>query len=320
MRKTPRDARLASDEAVKQELRIGEWRIFDHYEVADGPHGVYVHALGSYRAPASELYDREVFQFDYLYKGQKGFQPLHTPALFLEFASLTEEGEITEEVWLDWIHRWGVLGFEGNGQTEDRWWANPRGGPKEALSAFKDAARQANAVLRIYEAATVPGGPDTAVLSKYFAGRGRMEGWTEFEGEETPATLKEWGLRGVWKIVGSVVAGHCYPELYRLKDTFSTAWGFKSLLGAMYLHMMWLMTATGEARRCQGPGCNKIIAYEQPEKGAHPQLRGKKNDRSAGYKKTRKDKRFCSSGCKSLWHYYHGEGKTTRNSRKTYKS
>jgi hypothetical protein len=144
----------------------------------------------------------------------------------------------------------GVLGFEGNGEIADRWWADPRGGPGETLSAFKDAAWRANAVLRIYESAAVPDGPDTTVLSK-FASKAEsptpgMEGLARFEGEATPPALKEWGLREVWRIVGSVLAGHCYPELYRLKDTFDRGWGFKSLLGAMYLQMVWLMTAASD--------------------------------------------------------------------------
>jgi hypothetical protein len=142
-----------------------------------------------------------------------------------------------------------------------------------------------------------------------------VEGLGDVEGKESPAALKEWALRSSWKIVGNIIADHCYPEFYRLKDTFSTAWGFKPLLGAMYLQMMWLMTATGEVRRCQGPRCPRVIAFEQPEKGVHPQQDGTKNDRSGGYRKTRKDKRFCSSSCKSLWHYHYGNGRSTKNSR-----
>jgi hypothetical protein len=320
MRKDTWDARHSSDEAVKEELRIGEWRVFDHYEVADGPHGLCAHAPRSFRTPHSESHYRLVFQFDYLYQGQKGFRPLvDTPALFLEFAGLVEEG-ITRDKWLDWMHRYGVLGFEGNGEVADRWWASPRGGPRETLTAFVEEASKANAALRIYEAATSPGGPDVAVLSDFANNTepalSALAVWTEFKEAETASALQACGLRVAWNAVGDMLTGHCYPELYRLKDTFSMAWGFKSLIGAMYLQMTWLMTAARGARRCQGPKCNKIIAYEQPEKGAHPQLQGKKNDRSAGYKKTRKDKRFCGNSCKSLWHYYYGDGKSTRNSLK----
>jgi hypothetical protein len=80
--------------------------------------------------------------------------------------------------------------------------------------------------------------------------------------------------------VRRVVADDCYPELYQEEDTFRSGYGFKSLLGAMYLQMMWLMTATSEFRRCQRPGCNKIF--------------------TSG----RKDKRFCTVNCRVQNHQY----------------
>jgi hypothetical protein len=204
----------------------------------------------------------------------------------------------------------GVLGFEGNGHREN-WWANPRGGPRETLTAFKDAAGRANAILRIYEAATDPDGPDTAVLGG-FASKGEapvagMEGLAVFDGEETAPALKEWGLRQAWKTVGHVLAGHCYPELYRLKETFDRGWGFKSLLGAMYLQMMWLMTATGTPPRCKGPDCNRFITIEQLDQHADAGPRKKY--------RTRKDKEFCSNRCKNRWHYHYG-GKYSKNTRR----
>src|SRR5215212_2922229 len=313
MGKTPKDYDRSSNKAVRAGLRIGEWRVFDHYELADGPHGMYVHAPRTYRVPTSEPWDREVYQLDYLYDRQKGFRPLvDTPALFLEFAGLMEEGEITQDVWLDWVERYGVLGFEGYGQTEDKWWANPRGGPRETLTAFKNTAWRANAVLRIYEAATAPDGADTAVLGDFVSKGGSpspgMEGLGTFEGEETAPALTEWGLREAWRIVGNVLAGHCYPELYRLKDTFDRGWGFKSLLGAMYLQMMWLMTAASDSPRCKGPDCSKFITTEQLEQHADPGLKKKY--------RTRKDKEFCSNNCKNRWHYHYGGGKYSKNARR----
>jgi hypothetical protein len=312
-----KDFNRASNEAVRSELRIGEWRVFDHYEIEDGPHGMYVHAPSRYQIPAPELSEglnRVMFQWDYLFAYEKwGFRPLvDTPALFLEFAGLIEEGEITQDVWLDWIERYGVLGFESNELTEDWWWANPRGGPRETLIAFKDAAWQANAILRIYEAATAPDGPDTSVL-RDFASKGEshepgMQRLARFEGEETAPALAEWGLRQAWKIVGHVLAGHCYPELYRLKETFDRGWGFKSLLGAMYLQMMWLMTATDEPPRCKGLNCNRFITIEQLDQHADASPRKKY--------RTRNDKEFCSNRCKNRWHYHYGGGKYSKNARR----
>jgi len=314
---SPKIFNLTSNKAVRSELRIGEWRVFDRYEDGDGPHGMYVQAPPTYQVPAPDLgegLNRLKFQWDYPFVGEEwDFRPLvDTPALFLEFAGLIEEGEITQHVWRDWIQRYGVLGFEGNGQTEDLWWANPRGGPRETLNAFKDAAWRANAILRIYEAATAPDGPDTAVLSDFATKKESpvpgTQGLATFEGEKTAPALTDWGLSQAWKIVGHVLAGQSYPEVYRLKETFYRGWGFKSLLGAMYLQMMWLMSATDEPPRCKGPGCDKFITIEQVEQHADAGPRKKY--------RTRKDKEFCSNRCKNRWHYHYGGGKHSRYTRR----
>lgn len=87
----------------------------------------------------------------------------------------------------------------------------------------------------------------------------------------------------------------CYPQLVGAYDpAFEAAYGFRSLLGAMYLQMYWLMTSKGNVRRCKGPGCRRVITFDQPEQ---PRGLWKKNDRSRGYR-TRVDKVFCSQACK----------------------
>ena len=87
----------------------------------------------------------------------------------------------------------------------------------------------------------------------------------------------------------------CFPQLIGAYDpTFEAAYGFCSLLGAMYLQMYWLMTAKGGVRRCKGPGCPRVITFAQPEQPRDP---WKRNDRSLGYR-TRRDKVFCSPACK----------------------
>jgi len=87
----------------------------------------------------------------------------------------------------------------------------------------------------------------------------------------------------------------CFPQVYRTQDGFSQpSWGFRSLLGAMWLQMMFLVSATGKVRYCLGPGCNAVISFDQPQQPPAPGL--KKNDRSRGYR-TRRDKVFCSKRC-----------------------
>ena len=44
-----------------------------------------------------------------------------------------------------------------------------------------------------------------------------------------------------------------------------TNFRFRSLLGAMWLQMMFLVSATGKVRYCLGPGCNAVISFDQPQ-------------------------------------------------------
>jgi hypothetical protein len=125
----------------------------------------------------------------------------------------------------------------------------------------------------------------------------------------TPLGRRDAALAWAAHTVRDVVANECHPELYQGGHRYYQGWGFRSLLGAMYLQMMWLMTATGEVRKCKGPGCNKVITFEYPE----PSLEGLGQK---GYRKpykTRADKEFCSSNCKAKWHY-HNVAKPRRES------
>ena len=62
-------------------------------------------------------------------------------------------------------------------------------------------------------------------------------------------------------------------------------WRFKSLLGAMYLQMYWLMAAGSELTRCEN--CGRLISLARPS----PESR-----------KRRRDKRFCDDACRQAHH------------------
>lgn len=99
----------------------------------------------------------------------------------------------------------------------------------------------------------------------------------------------------------------CYPTMHYFpsEKRFGQGWGFHTLRAAMYLQMMWLMTASGEeVRWCKMPGCKKVITFEQPVQLVDSGL--SKNDRSKGYR-TRRDKEFCSDNCRAKFHYYYIE-------------
>jgi hypothetical protein len=71
-------------------------------------------------------------------------------------------------------------------------------------------------------------------------------------------------------------------------------WGFRNLLGAMYLQMYWLMTSGAELVRCEY--CSRIISLAPP----HP-----------GGRKRRRDKRFCDDACRQAHHRAKKRGSLT---------
>jgi hypothetical protein len=189
-------------------------------------------------------------------------------------------------------------------------------------------------VLRLYEAATRPDGANVEYLRHVLAPEvpadelpaprvleGEVDGQKialiddseltprrfqmatqKMRARTSPKQLKEDALDYVARTVQYRVASECYPLLYKRRDgSFLQGWGFKSLLGAMYVHLMWLMTATGEeVRRCLW--CHKVITFRQPQ-----QQRDlwRLNDRRGGYK-TRRDIKFCKNEgeCRAAYHYH----------------
>jgi hypothetical protein len=192
---------------------------------------------------------------------------------------------------MDWAKSYGVLGL------------NFRDDRRESLTRYFLSIRRAARCLELYEAATVETGgspdPDIETLDKL-----RVLGTTAKEKRE--AALEE-----VEVIVGTHLEDECYPRLYRRVNKqigstlwFEQGWGFRSLLRAMYLQMMWLMEAD-HPPRCKGPGCNRIIRIgkyapgdrELAEESRH------KGGRPPRYK-TRRDKEYCSDNCRVKAHYH----------------
>ena len=135
MRIRSEDLAKVADESVKEEFGYGRWLVYDYKSVRiDKGEDAYV------KVP---LVPGKTPEKPYEYN------PLLVRGLFLEFAELAEGSEITQEDWLDWTKRWGVLGVG--------WREGPvilhRGGHREKFSIFKAEAELANWVLRLYEAA-----------------------------------------------------------------------------------------------------------------------------------------------------------------------
>ncbi|MCA1729986.1 MAG: hypothetical protein LC751_11450 [Actinobacteria bacterium] len=262
--------KIAANEAAEKELRKGMWRVYEDYEVKGTEEGnpYVVRAPGV--MPEHEYYPLVSYT-----------------SLFLNLARLANEGEITQDVWRNWIKSYGVLGLErddmvryfikrhrelGNSLDElsreidwmdrgerdwDSWLysANLGGGSRESYRNFVKEVRKAKKLLQLYEAATHPNGPDMRIIKWYFD----QEGIGDWIG--TPKTAKRWALSWVGYIVQETIAVHCYPALYQVGDKISQGWGFHTLLGAMYLQMAWLLAST-EQVRCKW--CGDIISFEQP--------------------------------------------------------
>lgn len=227
------------------------------------------------------------------------YRPLiDTPDLFLDFAWLADGGEVGLEAWGKWTSRYGVLGLDyqssENTAPLEESSLRQRGGPWETLKEFEREASRANRLLRLYELVSWPDAPNNAGSSTTDA---------EYAREQV--------LRRIRMEVGHTLT-ECYPVLYQASSggdsLYVQGWGFRSLLGAMYLQMMWLTSTPNEqVPRCKRPECPKIITFEPP-KG--PPLTGmKKNDRRMGYR-TRKDKEYCSDKCRALDYYYYRQVKS----------
>ena len=292
----------AGKKAARTEQLGTAWPVYRDFEVEEKEGDVYVYA--PFRPPEREagLNTRLSSPFEEDLGLERVYAPLREqPDLFLRFASLAREGEITRDeafqIMLEWVTSYGVLGLEDVDRLEsDGGWEH-RMGRRESLVRFAEAVREAARCLTLYEAAEAPGGPDVEALERMGV-RGN-----------TPEEMKEDALRSVDDQVNRQMVEECYPLVYRQfhRESGETVrsfqgWGFRSLLGAMYLQMMWLITEASNVRRCKGPGCFRIITFDAPEQvTADPGL--KKNAR--GKYRTRRDKEFCSRNCKEKWRYHY---------------
>jgi hypothetical protein len=227
------------------------------------------------------------------------------PGLFLGFVRLADDGGLDNAatpaeldtdknaaVALDWAWEHGTLGLT-RVEPDDFGFrgASTLGGEADTVADFAEQAWIANGCLRLYEAATAEE-LDVDLIASYMTSRGKAK-----FAHSPPAKLRAFALDIVANETQVRIAGNAYPALYGRVDKLAAGWSFTNLLGAMWLQMFWLLTATEVPQRCHN--CDKIIAYEQPK---HSILGIKRNDRSAGYR-TRKDKRFCDKKCRDHYHY-----------------
>lgn len=265
------------------------------------------------------------------FRGREEFRPLSRAfsSLFLRFARWPEKHEMdikpldtdnNAEAASEWVHEYGVLGVDppdttvlgdspdairlflgrlgpdglrGRGTRNDA-----SGGPLETVERFAGEAWEANIVLRLYEAASNPNGPDVDTIVGFMPDRKEGYGddsrhWAsawDLHGT-TPERARSWALSIVGETVERKIRGRCWPVPVRRDDgSHGQGWAFDSLLGAMWLQMLWLML--GSPRKCAW--CGAVLPPE-----------------------SRSDRRFCDDGCKADWNYHNGTGRSSKDARKS---
>jgi hypothetical protein len=144
---------------------------WDRYEFGRGEDGRYIFA------PVSWYEDDK-----WTKNTPTTYQPLvGRSGLFFKFARLADDGELSpapitrpEELDTDknaraayeWVDEWGVLGLTLE-EREGRRYYSTAGGKGDTVVRFAEEAWAANAVLRLYEAATrKEGGPDIDTIQE----------------------------------------------------------------------------------------------------------------------------------------------------------
>lgn len=286
--------------------------------------------------------------------------------LFLELARWPEEcgmdkkkplGSSKNEVAaLEWAATYGVLGLSNPspftvhsdanrvirhslgiwGAVRPRIRNEAMGGLEDTVESFAREAWIANTALRLYEAATSPGGPDMNALEEYMPDRNGSEGMnipsTKDLFSAAPTAARDWALHIVSDIVEDKMRGHVWPVPVRdgIGVGHSRGWAFDSLLGAMWLQMSWLMS--GNAKRCEW--CGKLLNIDlewamrlpkapQTDRATLPAANLARDAEDFARlnpppRKPRSDRRFCKNGgrCKAAWNYHHGVGKSGKAARK----
>ena len=188
------------------------------------------------------------------YNAKDVYAPLRDePELFVKFASLADNDPGTTDgryhIMLEWIKDYGVLGLMPAGDFGP----DLRSEREEHLFLFWYEVGRAAQCMALYKAATGP---------PHLLKRSGVPGKTLAEKRKLAATT-------LFDEVGSTLRRECFPKLFDLysqvrEDSGETTdvglgWGFRSLLGAMYLQMAWRITS----RRCDAPGCNNIIGLDK---------------------------------------------------------
>jgi hypothetical protein len=310
----PKDFSDAASKSVDRNLPVGGWPVYEGYEIKereyDGRRYAYVVAppWRWIEQPAGEYSPHDGQEVSRLEPGRAGenvYSPMRMPALFLEFAMVLQgklpmefaytpdeasetELELDElanapqeacDAALDWARAYGVLGHWGYYPDEDGSLVWGRFDDRESVFHFCRLSTEANRVLRLWNAATNPDGPDDKQLRQL-----KVRG-------KTPAQQSINAKRQVGEIVQKYLETETFVGLYQRSDgTYLQGRAARSLLGFLYMQMSDLMTAPREAiRRCRW--CGDIIYFPESEPPPSDAPRGTRRKKH----KTHSNRLYCKS-------------------------
>jgi len=144
------------------------------------------------------------------------------------------------------------------------------GRPRESVENFTFEAWEAHIVLQLYKAVRSQRVVDAPSVIRLMPthdhgecmpqadDRGELviagASWVERDiYSRDPGLTRRWALTIIEDTVNRKVAGHCYPKIQGVPGSYELGWGFTSLLGAMWLQMMFLMQADRRCRYCGSP-------------------------------------------------------------------
>lgn len=265
-------------EAVKNELRGGGWPVYRRYHARPEGDEAFVVAEPSMWEPGRDLNE------DLHHR----YAPLRERELLLDFARLPDRGEITAEAVKEWAEVYGLLGIPGVAEMHHQYGFAPAwAARRESVARFADEAREVNGCLRLYEAAVRrEGGPDRAAVEAVVGHDPvrayQLSGTADHE-------VEEWAVGKVLSTVQGRLREETFWQLYRYRSgKVVGAWGFKSLLGAIWMQFSWLLESDTRVTRCKVHDCRRVVAFEPGEPWAADAPKGVRG----GYK-TRKDREFC---------------------------
>jgi hypothetical protein len=307
----------ALEENVENISRQREWTVYEHYEITPD-------AAGNKYILAPLQWDGRINRVkEYL-------QPLSRVSadLFLRFAGWAEEFGMDKDLdtarnadaALRWAEKYGALGLnppdedvmnmlESRRVTADylripwpgglyrRPQNSARGGPPdESVWNFAFEAWEAHIVWNLYASVRSKEIVDAPTVRRYMSTFDHGEplitgGWVvrDIYSQDLELT-RLWALTIVDDAVNRKIERYCYPTTQGTPGSYEQGWGFRSLLGAMWLQMMFLMHAD---RRCWW--CGTPL---DPGRHSHA--------------------KFCDNNgkCRANWNYHKGEGSSSKEARR----